>query len=778
MSDARPHVLGIGADPVRTEDVRFLTGAGTYLDDLPVADAAHAVVVRSPHAHADILEIDTSAAGAMPGVIAVFTGVDLEPAGIRPMAPYAPHNDHTGEPIVHPVRRALALGRVRHVGEAVALVVARSVNEARDAAEAVSVTYRALAAAATVDAALAADAVPLAEGAADNVCMRWAVGDGDAVAAALDAAVHVVRLRVVNHRIVTGPMEPRGAVGSFDPAVGRYTLHVSSQSLHMTRDALARALGVDPENVRLVSPDVGGGFGTRNFVYPEYVLVAWAARQIGCPVKWVNERWESFVSDDQARDHVADAELGLDAEGRFVALRVASWANIGAYVAGAVNRTHTVQYPALAGGVYRIGATVVNIGIVFTNTVPVGVTRGPGYAESINIVERLVDQAARVTGIDRVELRRRNLLQTGEVTHPNYFGTVVDSGEFVARLESAVARADLDGFADRRRVSEGNGRLRGFGVAYHVKGTLGPPEERVDLRVRPDGTILFMPGTTAIGQGHETTFRQIVADRLSVPNSVIVYRAGDTDLIAKGGGHGSSRATHMAGSATHYAAAAILAKGRRIAAHALEVAEDDITYRDGRYAVVGTDRSIGLFDVAAIAEDPRRRPEGVSPGLSAVHDYTRVAPTFPNGCHVAEVEIDRETGSVSVVRFVTADDFGVIVNPRVAAGQLHGGIAQGIGQALVEQAVYDPQSGQVLAGSYMDYCPPRADDLPAFDIAFEGVPCTTNPLGVKGLGEAGAIGAFPAVASAILDALAPFGARELAGAATPERIWRLINGRG
>ena len=769
---------GIGEAPKRVEDERFLTGAGTYVDDMVLDGMVHAVVLRSPHAHARILGIETEDARAAPGVLTILTGPDQASAGIRPIAPFQSRSPLTAKPFTHPPRLPLAVDRVRHVGEAVAVVVAETHEQARDAGERIAVGYESLSATTTPEAALAAAAIPLSDGSDSNLCAEESVGDRAAVDAAFKAAAHVARVDVVNHRIITNPMEPRGAIGAFDAGSKRYTLYVSCQGLHLIRGNVAASLGVETERVRLIAPDVGGGFGVRNFPYPEYALTLWAAREAGRPVKCINTRGDTFSGDDQARDHVGHAELALDPDGRFLALRVSTFANLGAYLTGAMGTVGSLQYVALMGTVYAVPVFHVDLKAVHTNEAPTGVTRGPGFSEAVYLMERVIDQAAREMNLDPAELRRRNLVPESEMPFTNSHGTTIDSGDFPANQDTAVSKLELTEFDARRKRSEAGGRLRGYGIAHQIKITMGPPEENVELRFDDDNQVSLITGTTAIGQGHETTFRQLVSEMLGVPIARVRYLAGDTDLIPKGGGHGSSRATFMAGTAMHFAAEKIVAKGQEVAARFLEVAEADIEFVDGQFRVAGTDRGIDLFEVARLARDPVNLPEGMEPGLEAYHLYIREQGTFPNGCHVAEVEVDPETGVVTLLRYVAVDDFGVIINPMIAAGQVHGAIAQGVGQALLEHAVYDPDTGQLLTGSFMDYALPRADDLPSFDLAFQGIPCTTNPLGVKGLGEAGAIAAFPAVANAVLNALAPYGVTHLDGPATPQRVWRAVHRAG
>jgi len=758
----------IGDAPKRREDLRFLAGQGRYLDDLAMDGMAHAVVLRSPHAHARIDRIDTDEARRMPGVLTVLTAEDIRADGLQPLRPTAEANVQTGEPFAFALQPVLAEGKVRYAGEPVALVVAETRTQALDAAEQVIVNYAPLPAVTTAAAARTRSAPELSAEVPGNVCLDWRTGDTAAVAAAIAAAAHVVELRLDNHRIVTNPMELRGVIGVWDEEAGRYTAYVSSQSIHATRDNTARALGVPSATVRFVAPDVGGGFGAKNFIYPEHVLMPWAARRVHRPVKWIATRSEGFLADHQARDHQAEAALALDADGRFLALRVASVANIGAYLVSA-GGVQTFQYVHLPGTVYRIPAIELRISGVLTNTAPIGVTRGPGFAEAVNIIERLIDRAAGQCGFDRAELRRINMVPAETMPMTNVFGNTVDSGAFAETFDHALAAADIEGFAARRQDSAACGLLRGLGFAYHIKGTGGSPHENVDIRFEPDGAVLLITGTQTIGQGHETTFPQILADRLGLPNERIRLVQGDTDLIPAGGGHGSSRATYMGGTAIWRAADEIITKGSRIAAEALEAAEADIHFADGRFVVSGTDRSLALLDVAAIA-----RAKGAP--LDTDKHRTREWMTFPNGAHIAEVEIDRDTGQVSLARYTAVDDYGVLVNPMIAAGQAHGVIAQGAGQALLEHAVYDPGSGQLVAGSFMDYALPRAGDLPSFELGFNGTRCTTNPLGVKGCGEAGAVGGYPAVTSAILDALAPYGVTDLAGPATPQRIWRAMRG--
>jgi len=758
---------GIGDAPRRREDARFLIGQGSYLDDLALPDLCHAVLLRSPHAHARIVRLDAAAARAAPGVLAVLTATDVQVDGLRPLPPVAIANPYDGTPFAYLPQPLLAEAKVRHVGEAVALVVAERRAQALDAVELIAVDYAPLPAVTTTEAARAPAAPCLADAAPGNLCAAWEWGDTAAVAAAFASAAHRVTTRLHNHRIVTNPMEPRGIIGEWDAAAGRYIVRVSSQNIHGIRDLTAAVLGVPPTAVRFLAPDVGGGFGAKNFLYAEHALIPWAARRIGRPVKWIATRSEVFQADHQARDHTAQAELALDAEGRFLAFRVDSDANLGAYLAGGAAGVQFNQYVHLQGGPYVIPAIALRIRAVFTNTPPVGVTRCPGFAEATNILERLIDQAARECSFDRAALRRRNFIPAAAMPTKSAFGIAIDSGDFRATFDQALASADLPGFAARRAASAAGGKLRGLGFAYHMKATGGSPEENAEIRFEPDGSVLLLTGTQTIGQGHETTFPQIVAERLGLPNAVIHLRQGDTDLIPIGGGHGSSRATYMGGTAIWRAADGVIAKGRAIAAQRFGVPEAAIRFEEGRFAATGRNDSISLLEAAALAR-------AAGGPLDTYHRWTREHMTFPNGTQIAEVEIDRESWACRLVRHVAVEDYGVLVNPRVARGQAHGSIAQGAGQALMEAAVWEAESGQLLTGSFQDYALPRAADLPDFDLSFDPHPCTTNPLGVKGAGEAATGGIFPAIGNAILDALAPLGVTAFNGPATPARLWAAV----
>jgi len=759
----------IGDSPLRTEDRRFLVGEGRYVDDLPFANLAYLYIIRSPHAHAEIRRINSHAAERLPGVMTILKGTDQSGHGILPMEPYVRHNSRNGEPFSYISHPPLAINRVRYVGQPVAMIVARSLMAARDAAEAMEVEYEPLSAVISIEAALASSAPRVSENIPGNAVLQWQVGDENATERAFQTAAHVTKLRLTNHRIIANSLEPRGGVGYFNQNSSSYTLHTSSQSLHTARDCIAETMGVSNEKVRVIAPDVGGGFGVKNNAYAEHVLVLWAARIAGCPVKWINDRTTSFVSDHQARDHLADAELALDGSGRFLALRVASWANLGAYLCGSSGRVCTDQYASLPGTVYEIPEICLSIGAVTTHTVPIGVTRGPGFAEANNILERLIDLAARETSTDRADLRRRNMRSITPFISAT--GTYVDSGKFSAILDIAMETAK--GFEHRKLDATSRSKLRGLGFAYHIKATGGAPEEKVELCFDND-TLTLTTGTQSIGQGHETTFPQIISELLGVSIGSIRYRQADTGLISKGGGHGSSRATYMGGTAIFLAIEKIIEKGKPIAAQMLQVAETDIYYNDGFFRTLNSERIIDIFSVAETAREIDQLSKGRATGLDTSQEFIREHMTFPNGCHVAEVEIDPDTGKVDVVRYSAVDDYGKIINPAIASGQVHGAIVQGIGQALLEHAVYEETSGQLLSGSLLDYALPRADDVPDLNLTFSGIDCSTNPLGVKGCGEAGAIAGYPAVGNAIGDALASVDIRSFEGPATPERVWRAL----
>ena len=757
----------MGDAPKRREDVRFLKGQGTFLDDLAFKGLGHAAFLRSPHAHARIDAVDVSSAHAAKGVLAVLTVGDALVDGLAPLYPGTVSHPKTGMPFNFLPQPLLAHGIVRYVGEPIALVVAESLHQALDALELINVEYTILANVTTAEAAQAVDAPQLTSSAPSNLCFEQHLGDAYAVETAMNTAAHLVEMPVSNPRIIINPMEPRGVLGKWNPADSRYTLHVSSQHLHLMRDATAKSLGVESKAVRFVAPDVGGAFGVKNFAYTEFPLIAWAAKRVGRPVKWIATRSEMFLTDHQARDHSARARLAIDTDGRFQALEIRNAVNLGAYMVGSSGAVQATLFTNLAGTIYDIPAISVQTSAVYSNTTPLGVTRAPGYSEASFIMERLIDTAARQCGFDAADLRRRNFFKTEAMPVTSALGESIDSGDFSACLDAVLVEAQFATFGARRTQSEEDGRLRGFGHACHIKATGGVPYENVEIRFEEDDTVTLISGTQSIGQGHETSFPQIISDLLGVPDSSVTLVDNDTDRIERGGGHGSSRSTYMAGTAMYRASEEIIRKGLEFAAGALEADPEDIAFRDGLFSIAGTDRSVGILEVAHIAR------EAGSP-LDTYDHWTREHMTYPNGAHAAEVEIDPETGKVELISYTIADDYGVIVNPMIVHGQAHGAAAQGIGQALLERVVVDPDSGQPQAASFMDYAMPRADDLPPFDVAFHPTRCTTNPLGVKGAAEAACVGAPSAIVNAVIDALWPLGVRNFSGAATPDKVWRAI----
>ena len=762
---------GAGQSPRRREDRRFLTGRGRYTGDIAFAREAHAVVVRSPHAHARLAGVETAEARAAPGVLAVLSGADALADGLGEVACIDPVANRDGSPPFMPTRPVLAHDKVRHVGDGVALVVAETAAQARDAAERVCVDYEPLAAVADPVAALRGDAPLLWAGRPDNLCVDWAKGDAAAADAAFAAAAHVSRIDLVNNRVVASPMEPRGAVGQYDPGRGRYTLHVGGQSVHTLRKWLTeQVLRISINDLRVVTPDVGGGFGMKTVLYCEYALVLWAARRVGRPVRWMSDRTEAFLSDAHARDHVSHAELALDAEGRILALRASTVANMGAYLSTFAPAVPTEPGQLMLAGCYTVPCVHAEVRCVFTNTSPVDAYRGAGRPEASYLVERLVDQAAREMAIPAPELRRRNFIPCDAFPHTTVTGLTYDSGDYARNMDAALGQASWDGFEARRAEARARGRLRGLGLASYIEICGIGASELARITVEAGGEMRLSVGTQSNGQGHETAFAQILAAALGIEADRIQVRQGDTDAITYGRGTGGSRSLQMAGPAILMAAEKIIAKARRIAAHMLEAAEADVAFEDGKFRIPGTDRALGWDAVSARAFEPDLLPATIEPGLDEQGHYAQEAFTFPNGCHVCEVEVDPETGAWEIVRYVVVDDYGVVLNPLLVEGQVHGGLAQGIGQALIEQCAYDG-AGQLLTGSFLDYAMPRAADLPSFATATNGVPSPSNPLGVKGAGEAGTVGAPAAAINALIDAL---GTGHLDMPATPARIWAAL----
>jgi aerobic carbon-monoxide dehydrogenase large subunit len=753
----------------RREDTRLLTGRGRYTADLLPEGCVFAAILRSPPAHADLLSVDVAAACMAPGVLAVLTGEDLAADGIGDIPTGRGFNSLKNTPnggnvlfaATHP---ALARGKIRYGGDAVAMVVAESEAAARDALELIVVDYQLLPA--VTDTVRAAEpGAPLVwQEAPGNRCFRWEAGDAASVERAFGAADRIVRLSVVNNRVHVGALETRGAIGAYDAASGRYTLTTGGQMPHLLQQELAdEVLRVSRDRVRVLVPEVGGSFGIKNALYPEQALVLWAARRLGRSVAWIGDRGDGFLSDYQARDNVSTGELALDAEGRFLALRVTTLAAVGAYLAPKGQNTPTLNTPALAG-VYRLPAIHVTVEGVFSNTPPTEAYRGAGRPEAVFLLERLVDHAARELGHDRLALRRRNLLTPAELPYQTALGLRYDSGDFPAMLEAALEQADLAGFPARRAASERGKKLRGFGFAHYCERVAGGWSEHASLELDPGGRVTVLIGTMSNGQGHETAYAQLVADLLGLAPDEIDVVQGDTDRIPEGNGTGGSASLSIGGAALQEAAGDLIRQAKPLAAEALEAAEADIALADGAFTIVGTDRAITWRALAG----------KIGRVLSAAGFWQPQTPTFPNGCHVAEVEIDRETGAWSLARYTMLHDFGRVLNPLLLEGQLQGGVAQGFGQAACERVAFDPDSGQLLSGSLMDYQLPRADDFPALVLETRATPAPSNPLGVKGSGEAGCAGAPPAVMNALLDALAPLGVRTLEMPATSEQVWRAM----
>ncbi len=758
--------FGIGQAVPRSEDPRLLTGQGSYTDDVTLPGQRYAYFVRSPFAHAELGAIDVSEARAAPGVVAVLTGADMQADGVNAKHSYATVKNRDGSDFVNVPWPGLAQGRVRYVGEAVAMVIAETIGQARDAAELVDVDYETLPAVAATGAAMAPGTPQIWDRAPDNLCFDWEYGEREPARALLDQAAHVVDLTLVNNRVVANSMEGRACNAHHDPETGISRFYVSSQGVHSLRDKLARDIfGIDPDRLQVFTTDVGGGFGMKIFLYPEYIATLYAARKLGCAVKWTAERSEGFVSDDHGRDNITRVRLGLDAEHRFTALFVETTANLGAYLSDFGVFVATAAGNRMLPGLYTLQRVYTNVKGVFTNTQPVDAYRGAGRPEAAFIIERVVDLAAIELGVDPVALRHKNYIPPQAMPFTTATGLVYDSGEFSRNLGEAVERADRAGFEARRAAAAAEGRLRGLGVATYVEACAGGGPEDATITVDRDGSVTILIGTQTNGQGHETAYKQIVAEHLGVEFDRMTMIQGDTTRVATGSGTGGSRSVPVGGASVAEAALKIRDKARVRAADMLEAAAADIVVEDGRFTVIGTDRSVSLAEIAARAEDAVAFAEGGK--------FTPPAHTFPNGAHVVEVEIDPDTGTVTILRYTVVDDFGNVLNPMMVAGQVHGGVAQGIGQALLEHTVYDAD-GQLLSGSFMDYAMPRADNLPFLDFKYTVIPCRTNPMGVKGAGEAGCIGAPPAVINAVVDALKPYGITHIDMPATPSAIWQAI----
>ncbi|MDR5763780.1 MULTISPECIES: xanthine dehydrogenase family protein molybdopterin-binding subunit [unclassified Caballeronia] len=779
----------IGAGVKRKEDYRFLTGAGQYTDDVVMPQQSYGVFLRSPHAHAKIARIDMEAALKSPGVIGIFTGKDMagENVGGLPCGWLIHSTD--GSPMHEPPHPVIAHDKVLHVGDQVALVVAESVKEAKDALELIEVDYDELPA--TVDTASASDAgQPLVhDSVPNNVCYNWGHGDKAATDAAFAKAAHVTTLDIVNQRLVPNAIEPRAVNASYSKHDDSYTVYVANQNPHVERLLMAAfVLSLPESKLRVIAPDVGGGFGSKIFLYPEDVALTWASKKVGRPIKWVAERSEAFLSDAHGRDHVTKAELALDKDNKFIGMRVHTTANMGAYLSTFASSIPTVLYATLLAGQYTTPAIYAEVKAVFTNTVPVDAYRGAGRPEATYVVERLVETAARELNIDPVELRRRNFIR--EFPYATPVGLTYDIGDYDACLNRALELADVAGFAKRRDESKQKGKLRGIGYSCYIEacglapsnvaGALGARAglfEAGEVRVHPTGSVTVFTGSHSHGQGHETTFAQVVADRLGIAIENVEIIHGDTGRIPFGMGTYGSRSISVGGSAIMKALDKVEAKAKKIAAHLLEASAEDIEFTNGVFRVKGTDRTKSFVDVSLAAYVPHNFPlETMEPGLNENAFYDPTNFTYPSGAYVCEVEVDQDTGETRIEKFTAVDDFGNVINPMIVEGQVHGGLGQGIGQAMLERCVYDDSTGQLLSGSFMDYAMPHASDLPNFTVeTAKGTPCTHNPLGVKGCGEAGAIGSPPAVINAILDALAPLGVKDLQMPATPHRVWTAMH---
>lgn len=777
---------GIGVAVRRKEDFRFVRGAGTYTDDIRHVGEAYAYILRSPHAHAAIVSINTAAAAASDGVVAVYTSADMAAVGGIPCGWQVTGKD--GNPMHEPKHPVLAEGKVRHVGDPVAVVVAESLAQARDASEAIEVEYGLLDAVVDMKSAITNGSTTVHDDVGTNLCYDWALGDKDAVDAAFEQAHHVAKLSLVNNRLIPNAIEPRCAIGEFEQGTGNYTLHTTSQNPHVIRLLMgAFVLGLPEHKLRVNAPDVGGGFGSKIYNYAEEIIVTWCAGQLNRPVKWTSDRSEAFMSDAHGRDHVTDVELALDEDGKFLALREHTLANMGAYLSTFAPCIPTYLHGTLLAGQYATPAIYCEVKAVFTNTVPVDAYRGAGRPEATYLLERIVQVAADDMGIDPAEIRRRNFIQPDQFPYQTPVALIYDTGDYEASLNKALETADYAGFENRKQESSNAGKLRGIGIASYIEacgiapsnvvGSLGARAglyEAATIRVNPTGSVSVLTGSHSHGQGHETTFAQVVSEKLGVDFDSIDIVHGDTNKIPFGMGTYGSRSIAVGGTAIVKAIDKIVAKGKKIAAHLLETSESDIEFENGQFVVPGTDKAKAFGEVALTAYVPHQYPlEDLEPGLEETAFYDPKNFTFPAGTYVCEVEVDPETGVVDIQSFHATDDFGVVINPMIVEGQVHGGLVQGIGQAMLEGCQYD-ENGQLLSGSYMDYTMPRASDVPSFSVDTTVTVCEHNALGVKGCGEAGAIGSPPALINAILNALSEVGVTELDMPATPQRVWQAI----
>ena len=771
---------GIGAPVRRREDLRLVRGAGRYTADENLPGQVHAVMVRSPHAHALIRTIAAEKALALPGVLAVLTGADFLADGLKPI-PHKPWSPHPAEIVLHnsdgseaftPPHYPLPADKARFVGEAVAMVVAETLLAAKDGAERVEVDYEVLPAVTETTAAAQQDAPRVHEGARSNVCIDAEIGDAAATAAAFARAAHVARFETWVRRVTGVPMEPRAVLAAYDPESGRYTVYAGNGGAVRLKNDIAAILDVPADKVRVLMQDVGGNFGTRGMIYPEFALAAWAARRVGRPVKWICERHESFLSDYQARDLAAEAELALDAHGNFLAMRGANLGNLGAH---STSFSMVQKGVEIMSSIYRVPAAHFRARAVLSNSSPTRPYRSAGRPEVIFVIERLIDVAAREFAFDRVELRRRNLVTAAEMPYKNPFGMEYDSGDYPAVMASALKLADWAGFPRRRAEAKQRGKRRGMGVANYVDTASGVPREKAEITVLPEGAVEVVIGITSQGQGHETSFAQLVTEWLGVPIECVRFVTGDTDRVSVGGGAHSGRGMRLGSIVIKKSSNDVIARAARIAEQLLETAAADIEFKNGRFTVKGTNHSVGLFEVARAALERADLPPDLQGPLAAACDETVPQASFPYGCHACEVEVDPETGLTTLVGYAAVDDVGLAVNPLIIHGQIHGGIAQGAGQALLEHCHYDAQDGQLLAASFMDYAVPRAFDLPFYATDLSEVPSTTHPLGIRPAGEGGTVPALAVIINAIVDALAEFGVRHIEMPATPENVWRAIS---
>jgi carbon-monoxide dehydrogenase large subunit len=761
----------IGRPIARLEDPRLLRGEGRFTDDINLPGQAHAAIVRSRHAHGIIKSIDTSAAKKMPGVLAVYTGADF--AGYGSLKSNLPFKNRDGSEMKKPRRQPIPADKVRFVGDPVACVVAESLTQAKDAAEVVVVDIEPLPVVIDPQEAAKPGAPLIYEEVPGNLPLDYHYGDAEKVAAAFAAAKHVVKLKLVNSRMIVNAIEPRAAIGVYDSATDRFTLYTCSQGVMGLRAGLADIFGVPAEKLRVITYNVGGSFGMKAQAYPEQVCVLHAARALGRPVKWTDERSTSFLSDNHGRDQLQTAELALDAQGRFLALRLSGYANLGSYMGAMAPQPPTLNIVRNVASVYRTPLLEVSTKCVLTNTTYVSPYRGAGRPEGNYFMERLIDYAAAQIGIDRVELRRRNQIRPRELPYKAASGQLYDSGDFPAILKRALELADWKGFGKRRRESKKRGKLRGIGLGCYLEVTAPANKEMGGIRFEPDGGVTIVTGTLDYGQGHATPFAQVLSEKLGIPLDRIRLLQGDSDQLLVGGGTGGSRSMMNSGAAIVEACAKVIAQGKVIASHVLEASADDIEFANGRFVVTGTDRGIGILELAERLRGGLKLPPDAPRTLDVRHVSDGVPAAYPNGCHVAEVELDPDTGRIEVVKYTSVNDFGTLINPLMVEGQVHGGVVQGIGQALIERTVYDPE-GQLLSGSYMDYAMPHAADVPDMIVVSHPVPAKTNPLGVKGCGEAGCAGGLASVMNAVVDALSVYGITHIDMPATPERVWQAI----